>query len=125
MKVLTIEGGVPTISENFEELFQALSARGAIITNLTDETITVKENDKASDIEVHILNNEGLCSKFKQDISDYRDGLRVSMKALRKQGLVTNEALEKLTLQFEFVNEGAEKKAKPAAKKAEEKPKAA
>lgn len=105
MRILTIQNDESKVHETFVEMFQYLSENDMIITDLTDEKISVtKTTDQTSDeIEVFLLNNKGLKEGAVGDISKYRDEIRNSVKSLQKQKLITSEILEKLSLQFAFL----------------------
>jgi len=87
--------------ENFEKMFQDISEKGIVVTNVEDGVITTKDKKTLT---FQIITTEGTKEKLQKEIEVYRDELRKSIVPLMKQGIVSKEQAGKLKEQFEFLD---------------------
>jgi len=88
---------------SFEAMFQAISEKGIVVTDVKDGIITTKDKKEFS---FGIMNIDNTEKNLKKEIEVYRDKLRESILPLMKQGIVTKEQAGKLKEQFEFLDGG-------------------
>lgn len=101
MKVINITNG--KVYENYVELFQELSNDGVVISVIEDGKIIGKKGEEDFSIEIGEISTETK-DKLIFEVSEYKDSLRESVTLLKKQGLITKEAINKLGEQFAFMN---------------------
>jgi DNA-binding transcriptional regulator YhcF (GntR family) len=95
------EGSV--LYETYEDMFRELSEQGIVVSEIIDGTI--KTADK-KEMTFGVIAVEGTSDKMKEEVIGYRDSLRESVGALKKQGIsIPKTELTKLAKQFEFLGE--------------------
>ena len=92
---------------SFEEMFQAVSEKGIVITAVEDGVLKTKDKKELS---FAVVETAGTKDKMVKEVSTYRDGLRQSIVPLMKQGIVTKEQAAKLKEQFDFLDKVEAKK---------------
>jgi len=105
-KVLLIADKKTEEFDSFEAMFQAVSEKGIVVTEVTDGILKTKDK---KELQFSIITTEGTEDKLKKEIEVYRDKLRESILPLMKQGIVTKEQAGKLKEQFEFLDKGGKK----------------
>jgi len=99
-QILLFNEDSATKFDSFKDLFQNLSEKGVVVTELTDGKIESSEGTW----EFTFIENKNSKAEFINSVEDYRTTLRESVMLLKKQGIEVNpEELSKLAKQFEFL----------------------